>query len=195
MTGYRGTVHFAKSDSNAGAAVPADYSFTAADNGVHVFTTGVTIKTLGNQTVTATDTVTGTIAGTSGTVTVTAATATHLSVSAPARATAGSAFNVTVTALVNDVEMALYASKIISYAQGFALMNAMARESGWTINNGAVALMWRGGCIIRSVFLGKIKGAALWWHLLGELLWAVAFMVLARVLFRLGLRRYSAFGG
>jgi 6-phosphogluconate dehydrogenase len=62
-------------------------------------------------------------------------------------------------ALIRDVEMALYGSKIISYAQGFALLNAMARESGWTINNGAVALMWRGGCIIRSVFLGKIKEA------------------------------------
>ncbi len=62
-------------------------------------------------------------------------------------------------AFVRDVEMALYASKIISYAQGFALLNAMARESGWTINNGAVALLWRGGCIIRSVFLGKIKEA------------------------------------
>jgi 6-phosphogluconate dehydrogenase len=60
---------------------------------------------------------------------------------------------------VQDVEMALYASKIISYAQGFALLRAMAKESGWTINNGAVALMWRGGCIIRSVFLGKIKEA------------------------------------
>ncbi len=60
---------------------------------------------------------------------------------------------------IQDVEMALYASKIISYAQGFALLNAMARESGWTINNGAVALMWRGGCIIRSAFLGKIKEA------------------------------------
>jgi 6-phosphogluconate dehydrogenase len=62
-------------------------------------------------------------------------------------------------AFVRDVELALYASKIISYAQGFALLNAMAKESGWTINNGAVALMWRGGCIIRSVFLGKIKEA------------------------------------
>jgi 6-phosphogluconate dehydrogenase len=62
-------------------------------------------------------------------------------------------------AFIDDVEMALYASKIISYAQGFALLNAMAKESGWTINNGAVALMWRGGCIIRSVFLGKIKEA------------------------------------
>jgi 6-phosphogluconate dehydrogenase len=62
-------------------------------------------------------------------------------------------------AFIADVEMALYASKIISYAQGFALLNAMAKESGWTINNGAVALMWRGGCIIRSVFLGKIKEA------------------------------------
>jgi 6-phosphogluconate dehydrogenase len=60
---------------------------------------------------------------------------------------------------VDDVEKALYASKIISYAQGFALLNAMAKESGWTINNGGVALMWRGGCIIRSAFLGKIKEA------------------------------------
>jgi 6-phosphogluconate dehydrogenase len=60
---------------------------------------------------------------------------------------------------IGDVEMALYASKITSYAQGFALLRAMAKESGWTINNGAVALMWRGGCIIRSVFLGKIKEA------------------------------------
>jgi 6-phosphogluconate dehydrogenase len=60
---------------------------------------------------------------------------------------------------IRDVEMALYASKIMSYAQGFALMNAQAKEAKWTINNGAVALMWRGGCIIRSVFLGKIKEA------------------------------------
>ena len=60
---------------------------------------------------------------------------------------------------IKDVESALYASKIISYAQGFALLNAMAKESGWTINNGGVALMWRGGCIIRSAFLGKIKEA------------------------------------
>jgi 6-phosphogluconate dehydrogenase len=61
--------------------------------------------------------------------------------------------------LIDDVEMALYASKIISYAQGYALMNAMSKESGWEINNGGVALMWRGGCIIRSAFLGKIKDA------------------------------------
>ncbi len=60
---------------------------------------------------------------------------------------------------VDDVESALYASKIISYAQGYALMDAMSRESGWTINKGGVALMWRGGCIIRSAFLGKIKEA------------------------------------
>jgi 6-phosphogluconate dehydrogenase len=69
------------------------------------------------------------------------------------------AFTGDAEALVADVEMALYASKIISYAQGYALMNAMARESGWKINNGGVALMWRGGCIIRSAFLGKIKEA------------------------------------
>jgi len=62
-------------------------------------------------------------------------------------------------AFVDDIEMALYASKIISYAQGYVLMNAMAEESGWQMNNGGIALMWRGGCIIRSAFLGKIKEA------------------------------------
>jgi 6-phosphogluconate dehydrogenase len=62
-------------------------------------------------------------------------------------------------AMVDAVEHALYASKIISYAQGYALMDAMGRESNWEINNGGVALMWRGGCIIRSAFLGKIKEA------------------------------------
>ncbi len=60
---------------------------------------------------------------------------------------------------IDAIEQALYASKIISYAQGFALMNAMANESKWEINKGGVALMWRGGCIIRSAFLGKIKEA------------------------------------
>src|SRR6185503_11363422 len=62
-------------------------------------------------------------------------------------------------ATVDDIEHALYASKIVSYAQGFALMDAQARESKWDINRGGVALMWRGGCIIRSAFLGKIKEA------------------------------------
>jgi 6-phosphogluconate dehydrogenase len=62
-------------------------------------------------------------------------------------------------ASVDDIEQALYASKIVSYAQGFALMDAQARESKWEINRGGVALMWRGGCIIRSAFLGKIKDA------------------------------------
>ncbi len=62
-------------------------------------------------------------------------------------------------AFVADVEAALYASKIVSYAQGYDLMAAQAKASGWTLNNGGIALMWRGGCIIRSAFLGKIKEA------------------------------------
>ncbi len=57
------------------------------------------------------------------------------------------------------VHDALYASKIISYAQGFMLMGEAAREQGWTLNYGGIALMWRGGCIIRSKFLGDIKAA------------------------------------
>ncbi|MGD0412496.1 MAG: decarboxylating NADP(+)-dependent phosphogluconate dehydrogenase [Verrucomicrobiota bacterium] len=60
---------------------------------------------------------------------------------------------------VEDIRLALYASKMISYAQGYMLMRAAAREYGWNLNYGGVALMWRGGCIIRSRFLGKIKEA------------------------------------
>jgi 6-phosphogluconate dehydrogenase len=62
-------------------------------------------------------------------------------------------------ALVSEVRDALYASKIISYAQGYMLMQAAAKEYGWKLNWGGIALMWRGGCIIRSRFLGKIKEA------------------------------------
>ena len=62
-------------------------------------------------------------------------------------------------ALVNDIRDALYASKIISYTQGYMLMRAAAAEYGWNLNYGGIALMWRGGCIIRSMFLGKIKDA------------------------------------
>ncbi len=62
-------------------------------------------------------------------------------------------------AFIRDVRDALYASKIISYAQGYMLMGAAAGEYGWRINYGGVALMWRGGCIIRSRFLGRIKDA------------------------------------
>jgi len=71
----------------------------------------------------------------------------------------GSGFKAHRQSFVDQLGNALYASKICSYAQGFALMTAMSKETGWKINNGAVALMWRGGCIIRSVFLGKIKEA------------------------------------
>jgi len=60
---------------------------------------------------------------------------------------------------VDDLRKALYASKIVSYAQGYQLMRSAAKEYGWNLNYGGVALMWRGGCIIRSVFLGEIKKA------------------------------------
>jgi 6-phosphogluconate dehydrogenase len=60
---------------------------------------------------------------------------------------------------IEDVRRALYSSKIISYAQGYMLLRAAAKENGWNLNMGGIALMWRGGCIIRSQFLGKIKEA------------------------------------
>ena len=62
-------------------------------------------------------------------------------------------------AFVEDIRQALYAAKIISYTQGYMLMSAAAAEYHWDLNYGGIALMWRGGCIIRSAFLGKIKTA------------------------------------
>src|SRR5580700_5400000 len=60
---------------------------------------------------------------------------------------------------IEDVRRALFSSKIISYAQGYMLLRAAGKEFGWNLNMGGIALMWRGGCIIRSQFLGKIKDA------------------------------------
>ena len=60
---------------------------------------------------------------------------------------------------IEDIKFALFASKLVSYAQGYVLMRAAAEEYKWNLNNGGIALMWRGGCIIRSTFLGKIKEA------------------------------------
>lgn len=61
--------------------------------------------------------------------------------------------------LLSAIKDALFASKIVSYAQGYALMRSAAKANGWDLNYGDIALMWRGGCIIRSVFLGDIKKA------------------------------------
>ncbi|HEY8395796.1 MAG TPA: decarboxylating NADP(+)-dependent phosphogluconate dehydrogenase [Bacilli bacterium] len=63
------------------------------------------------------------------------------------------------TAFLEDLRKALYAAKIISYAQGFSLMREAAKTYNWHLNYGGIALLWRGGCIIRSVFLDKIKAA------------------------------------
>lgn len=62
-------------------------------------------------------------------------------------------------AFIEDVRRALYCSKMISYAQGYMLLREAAKDQGWNLNFGGIALMWRGGCIIRSRFLGKIKDA------------------------------------
>ena len=69
------------------------------------------------------------------------------------------AFEGDKAAFIESIRKALYASKIVSYAQGYTLMRSAAKSYGWNLNYGGIALMWRGGCIIRSVFLGKIKEA------------------------------------
>ncbi len=61
--------------------------------------------------------------------------------------------------MIADLEQALYAAKIVSYAQGYQLMRAVAVEQGWNLNYGGIATMWRGGCIIRSAFLSDIETA------------------------------------
>jgi 6-phosphogluconate dehydrogenase len=71
----------------------------------------------------------------------------------------GSGFTGDRAALVDDLRQALYASKIISYAQGYQLLRAAAQTYKWNLNYGGIALVWRGGCIIRSAFLGDIKKA------------------------------------
>ncbi len=68
-------------------------------------------------------------------------------------------FSGDMQAFIDYVRDALYASKIISYAQGYALMKSAAKSYGWNLNYGDIALMWRGGCIIRSIFLEEIKKA------------------------------------
>ena len=82
------------------------------------------------------------------------------------RVAAAKAFNRTIPEFTGDkkefveaIRQALFAAKIISYAQGYTLMRTAAKTYGWNLNYGGIALMWRGGCIIRSVFLGKIKEA------------------------------------
>jgi 6-phosphogluconate dehydrogenase len=70
-----------------------------------------------------------------------------------------SAFDGDKQAFIKDVMLALYASKIVSYAQGYMLLREASKEYGWKLNFGSIALMWRGGCIIRSRFLGDIKKA------------------------------------
>jgi 6-phosphogluconate dehydrogenase len=62
-------------------------------------------------------------------------------------------------ALVDDLRQALYASKLISYTQGYQLLRAAAHSHGWNLNYGGIAQVWRGGCIIRSAFLDEIKQA------------------------------------
>jgi murein DD-endopeptidase MepM/ murein hydrolase activator NlpD len=97
-SGYTGTVHFTKTDTGSGAAVLANYAFVAADAGAHTFPTGFTLVTAGSQALTATDTASNSITGTTNPIAVNSAAATTLAVSAAPAVTAGAAFGVTVTA-------------------------------------------------------------------------------------------------
>jgi len=77
----------------------------------------------------------------------------------PAKAGGDNAAGADRKQFIEDVRRALYCSKMVSYAQGYMLLRAAEKDQGWHLNMGGIALMWRGGCIIRSVFLGNIKAA------------------------------------
>jgi hypothetical protein len=96
-TGYAGTIHFSSNDFNENSSVPVDYTFVAGDNGVHTFTNGVKFLTVGDRTVTATDTVAPTVTG-AATIHINPAAPALLLLSAPINPTAGSPFSLTVTA-------------------------------------------------------------------------------------------------
>ena len=130
-TGYLGTVHVTSTD---GAAVlPANHAFTGGDGGIHQFS--VTLKTAGSQSITATDTVTGSINGTQAGITVTPAAATHLTVSGyPSPTTAGVAHNVTVTALdaFGNVATGYLGTVHVTSTDGAAVLPATTRSRAAT---------------------------------------------------------------
>ncbi|MBW8854670.1 MAG: hypothetical protein JF604_10185, partial [Bradyrhizobium sp.] len=98
-TAYAGTVHFTSTDTGTGVVLPIDYTFVpATDMGTHTFTNGATLVTAGNQTITATDTVSSSISGTSNTINVSAGAASQFAVSAPTSVAAAVPFTFTVTA-------------------------------------------------------------------------------------------------
>jgi len=113
VTSYSGKVHFTSSDT--AAVLPPDYTFLASDNGVHTFTNQATLKTVGNQTITATDATTSSITGASGMIAVSAATtvATQFLLTAPMTVNAGVPFSVSVTAAdVNGNPVTTYAGTV-----------------------------------------------------------------------------------
>jgi hypothetical protein len=114
-TGYTGTVHFKSSDAKA--VLPANYTFTATDAGVHTFT-GVALKTAGSQSITATDTVTGTITGSETAITVNSAAAARYTVAAVTSTVAGSSFSLTVTAFDAYGNVATGYTGTIHFASG-----------------------------------------------------------------------------
>jgi hypothetical protein len=98
VTGYTGTIHFSSSDSGSGVSLPSDYTFLLGDNGTHAFTNGVTLKTAGSQSITATDTVTSSITGSQTGILVNPAALDHFGIVVPGTVTAGLTFgSVTVT--------------------------------------------------------------------------------------------------
>ena len=163
-TGYRGTVRFSSSDARAG--LPGNYLFTAADAGSHAFTNGVTLNTVGTQSITATDTVTGTITGTQGGITVTKASPTIATALSPASITAGAATHdtSTFTGLVNStgtgtVTYSYYTNNTCT-ANAVTVNTVTVPTSGTVPNSSTVTFNSAGTYYWRAVYSGDANNNA-----------------------------------
>jgi streptogramin lyase len=130
VTGYTGTIHFTSSDSQA--TLPADYTFTADDNGVHTVSNGVTLLTAGTQTVTATDTATGISGSATITVALPPPPADHFVISAPDTVVAGSPFSIMVTALDTNGQVATSYTNTVTFTSSDPYAGALPPDYTFT---------------------------------------------------------------
>jgi hypothetical protein len=150
-TGYRGRVHFTSSDSQAiaGAGLPSDYTFIAGDNGVHVFTNGVTLKTAGTQSITVADTVTSSITGTQSPISITPGALNRFAFNTITNQARGIAFSITITAVDQ------FGNLLASYSQ----TNTLSASNGVNIAP-SVTTNFSNGVWTGLVTLTKNNGAS-----------------------------------
>jgi hypothetical protein len=148
VTGYTGTIHFTSSDPQA--ALPADYTLTAADNGVHTFPNEVTLNTAGTQTVSATDTVSGITGSATITVSLPSPPADHFTLSAPSAVVAGSPFDVTVTAIDTQGQVATAYTATVAFTSSDPYPGVVPATYTFTASDQGVHTFPAGGALFTA---------------------------------------------